>query len=122
MKLFFQETSAFTDWVREQPEGWDTAFASLQLQLMADPESGKVMKACGGLRKVRMPDPSRGKGKRGGARIVYLHLPEADCVYMIDAYGKDEKDDLTPDDRKAFATFARIAKEKLFRATEKLEE
>ena len=44
---------------------------------MADPEKGDVIKGCGGLRKVRVADPKRKKGKRRGARIIYLHVPEA---------------------------------------------
>ena len=67
---------------------------------MADPEKGDVIKGCGGLRKVRVADPKRKKGKRGGARVIYLHVPEARWFYMLDIYGKDEKDDLSNDEKK----------------------
>jgi hypothetical protein len=58
------------------------------------------MPGCGGLRKLRIADPSRGKGKRGGARLIYLHVPEADHYLLLDVYGKDEKEDLTPQEKR----------------------
>jgi hypothetical protein len=67
---------------------------------MANPDCGAVMPGCGGLRKLRVVDPRRGKGKRGGARLIYLHIPEARRFYMIDIYGKNEKDDLSAEERK----------------------
>lgn len=64
------------------------------------------MPGCGGLRKIRIGDASRGKGKRGGARVIYLHVPETKQFYMIDVYGKDEQDDLSPADKKLFRQIA----------------
>ena len=78
---------------------------------MEDPEQGKVIKGCGGLRKIRMPDPKRGKGTRGGARIVYLHIPEVDWIYLIHIYDKNEKDNLNTAERKVFAELADELKE-----------
>ena len=98
MKAVFIETSEFTEWVSEHLT--DDLYSSLQQELMADPEKGDVIKGCGGLRKVRVADPKRKKGKRGGARVIYLHVPEARWFYMLDIYGKDEKDDLLNDEKK----------------------
>ncbi len=98
MKAVFIGTSEFTEWVREHLT--DDLYSALQQELMADPEKGDVIKGCGGLRKVRIADPKRGKGKRGGARVIYLHVPEARWFYMLDIYGKDEKDDLAKDEKK----------------------
>ena len=53
------------------------------------------MPGCGGLRKLRIADPGRGKGKRGGARVIYLHTPEANVFFLITIYGKGEKGDLS---------------------------
>ena len=58
----------------------DMAYAALQRLLMVDPDAGDVMPGCGGLRKLRTADPRRGKGKRGGARVIYLSVPE---VYLF---------------------------------------
>ena len=75
MKAVFIETLGFTDWLQEFLP--DDVYADLQQELMSDPEKGDVIRGCGGLRKVRVADPSRGKGKRGGARIIYFFVPEA---------------------------------------------
>ncbi len=64
------------------------------------------MKGCGGLRKVRVADARRGQGKRGGARIIYLYLPEVQQFYLLDIYGKDEQDDLSTADKKILAQLA----------------
>jgi hypothetical protein len=55
-------------------------------------------------------DESRGKGKRGGARVVYLDIPEAGRIDLIAIYGKDEQDDLTAQQKKILAALARNAK------------
>jgi hypothetical protein len=49
----------------------DAALLELQQSLMSNPEAGRVIQGTGGLRKVRVPDPRRGKGKRGGLRVIY---------------------------------------------------
>lgn len=113
MNKFFAETTGFTDWVADQGADWDREYSTLQRKLMANPELGRVIKGCGGLRKIRLGHSKRRQGKRGGARIIYLHVPELDCIYMVDAYGKDEKEDLTPQERRILAQFAEAAKNKV---------
>lgn len=98
MKAVFVESSEFTEWVAEFLP--DDAYAALQQELMDQPDKGDVMPSCGGLRKVRTADPNRGKGKRSGARVVYLYVPEAKWFFMLDIYGKDEQDDLSADQKK----------------------
>lgn len=98
MKAVFVESSEFTEWVAHHLP--DESYSLLQLELMQNPEKGDPMPGCGGLRKVRTADPSRGKGKRGGARVIYLYVPEVKWFFMLDIYGKDEKDDLTASEKK----------------------
>ncbi|MBY0527848.1 MAG: type II toxin-antitoxin system RelE/ParE family toxin [Gemmataceae bacterium] len=104
MSQHFVEASGFTEWVTEHLA--DADYAHFQRVLTNNPNVGAVMKKCGGLRKIRVRDPKRGKGKRSGARVVYLHVPEARRFYMIDGYGKDEKDDLSEAEKKVLATLA----------------
>ena len=61
------------------------------------------MPGCGGLRKVRTADPKRGKGKRGGARVIYFYIPETKWFFLLDIYSKDEKDDLTAAEKKTLS-------------------
>lgn len=99
MKAVFIESTEFTKWVASDLP--DETYAELQEELMDNPEKGAVMPGCGGLRKVRVADPKRGKGKRGGARVIYLYVPEAKWFFMLDIYGKDEKDDLSAGEKKS---------------------
>ena len=99
MKAVLIESTEFTKWVASDLP--DETYAELQQELMDNPEKGAVMPGCGGLRKVRAADPKRGKGKRGGARVIYLYVPEAKWFFMLDIYGKDEKDDLSAGEKKS---------------------
>jgi len=74
----------------------DAGLSALQLFLIDHPEAGKVMPGTGGFRKLRWGDETRGKGKRGGLRIIYCLLPEEHQVWLFTLYGKNEADDLTP--------------------------
>ena len=72
MRLTFVETVLFTKRVQEL--GLEAGLRGLQAALMANPTQGDLDPGTGGLRKVRIPDAGRGKGKRGGARVHYLFL------------------------------------------------
>lgn len=104
MKTTFIESPEFTEWVKAYLT--DETLSALQRDLLNDPESGAVMPGCGGLRKMRVADPSRGKGKRGGIRVIYLHVPEARVIYLMDIYGKGEQDDLSASDKKLLKALA----------------
>jgi len=104
----FIETRVFTN--RLPDFLGDEAFRRFQNELAVNPRKGPVMPGCGGLRKVRVEDESRGKGKRGGARVVYLDIPQAERIDLITIYGKYEQDDLTPGQKRLFAHLARQAR------------
>lgn len=117
MKATFLESAEFTDWVsRFLP---DEVLSQLQQDLMRHPEQGAVMQGCGGLRKVRVADPGRGQGKRGGARVIYLHVPDAKRFYLLDIYGKNEKDNLAAAEKKALAKLAAAYKQEAIAASQR---
>ena len=89
----------------------------MQRELLADPERGDVIPGCGGLRKLRVADPRRGKGKRGGARVIYLHVAEANLIYFMDIYGKGEQDNLTADQKKILKNLAEECRRAAIRLT-----
>lgn len=78
----------------------DQALRRLQNDLMKNPEAGDLIQGTGGLRKMRYGDAKRGKGKRGGLRIIYFWKTSDDQFWLFAVYDKDEADDLTPDQRK----------------------
>ena len=69
MKAILVELPAFERLRSEYLD--DEGFRELQRTLMQNPEAGDVIESTGGLRKVRQADPRRGKGKRGGLRVIY---------------------------------------------------
>lgn len=66
--------------------------------LAAEPDSGDIIPGAGGARKLRWA--AKGKGKRGGARVIYLYAVIAYRIYLIRCYAKNVKTDLTPDEKK----------------------
>jgi hypothetical protein len=111
MLFLFYETSFFTRRVTELMD--DEMYRHLQNALLHEPTKGEVMRDCGGIRKIRLASVQRGKGKRGGLRVIYLHIPEANCIYFITVYGKDERDDLDTSQKRQLAALARQIKEAL---------
>ena len=77
----------------------DQAFSTLQQELMQSPLAGDVIIGTGGLRKLRFSDPARGKGKRGGTRIIYYWWDGGSQFWLFTLYNKDELADLTNDQR-----------------------
>lgn len=73
----------------------------LQSELLANPEAGRVDPGTCGVRKMRIRDSARGQGKRFGARVHYLLVPERSIIYLLNVYRKDEQDSLTPEQKKA---------------------
>lgn len=94
MKATFIELPAFQRLRAEYFD--DAAFRELQEELMKNPEAGDVIKSTGGLRKIRFADERRGKGKRGGLRVIYFWKDEDEQFWLFTVYDKDEADDLTP--------------------------
>lgn len=93
----FVETGSFQRTVDKEGPG---TLRLIQAELLRNPEIGPVIQGTGGLRKVRIADPGRGKGKRGGYRVIYLDLPKVERTYLLALYDKDEKDDISPDEKR----------------------
>jgi mRNA-degrading endonuclease RelE of RelBE toxin-antitoxin system len=71
-------------------------------RLAGDPLCGVVIRGSGGIRKVRFG--FGGRGKSGGARIIYLFSGEDLPVFLLAAFAKNEKSDLSPAERNALST------------------
>jgi len=63
--------------------------------LMLNPEAGALIPGSGGLRKLRFVDERRGKGKRGGLRVIYYWRDTVSQFWLFTIYDKDEMSDLT---------------------------
>lgn len=92
--LEFIETPIFTKRVATHMD--DEALRQLQIELVLEPEKGSLIKGGGGLRKIRVADKNRGKGKRGGLRVIYYLQQHKEIAYLVFVYSKHEAEDLTP--------------------------
>lgn len=72
--------------------------------LIEHPDAGDVIEGTGGLRKIRHADEKRGKGKRGGLRIIYYWWQTGRQFWLFTVYNKNEMDDLTADQRGTLKT------------------
>ena len=71
--------------------------AELVAFIGANPEAGQMIPATGGVRKIRWALP--GKGKRGGARVIYYYHSAHMPVFLLAAYAKNETANLTQAER-----------------------
>ena len=74
--------------------------------IAADPLCGDLIRGTGGVRKARFA--VRHRGKRGGVRVVYYHYDESVPVFLLTAFAKGEKDNLTKAERNTLAKLGRI--------------
>lgn len=88
----------------------ETGRKEMEAAVLADPGGAPVIPGTGGIRKLRWA--GSGRGKRGGIRTIYFYHAGPEAVYMLTAYAKADRDDLTPEDRKVLSRLvAAIKKE-----------
>ena len=64
--------------------------------IAAHPTAGDVIPGADGARKVRWA--VQGKGKRGGARVVYFNLSDDELVLLVAVYAKADKTNILPNE------------------------
>ncbi len=90
-------TRRYTRRVRKLLTDQERATAEFEIALVH--EAWPMIQGTGGCRKARVA--RGGRGRRGGARIIYFVLGRAGELHLLDIYAKNEKDDLTDDDKAA---------------------
>jgi hypothetical protein len=98
-KAVFVELPAFSRYRDDYLD--DDEFRGLQETMMKDPDAGDVIEGTGGLRKLRYGDARRGKGKRGGLRVIYDWWGGGSQFWLFTLYDKDEMQDLSAREKKA---------------------
>jgi RelE toxin of RelE / RelB toxin-antitoxin system len=86
----------------------DEDLRALQSFLLVSPQAGDLIRGGAGLRKLRWS--AQGRGKRGGARVYYWHVPKHH-IYLIYGYVKSKREDLTPQQFKVLAELMRDVKD-----------
>ncbi len=77
---------------------------AVAVYLIEHPDVGDVIPGAGGVRKLRWA--AKGKGKRGGARIIYVYVVVAARIYLLRCYAKNVRTDLTSDEKKELRRIA----------------
>lgn len=81
----------------------DDEFRIFQKELMIEPHLGDLIVGTGGLRKVRVG--LKGRGKRGGGRVIYYYLDAKSRFYLLTIYAKNEMKNLTANDKRTLKQF-----------------
>lgn len=102
MTLTFVETPLFSRQLAECVG--DAEYRDFQNELLNNPEQGDLLVGCRGLRKTRMALASRGKS--GGARVIYLYLPENRIVYLFLLFKKSDTANLSKSQRNQLGILA----------------
>ncbi len=84
-------------------------YKDFQKDLAANPEKGDPIPGLAGLRKVRAR--LAGRGKRGGARVIYLLIPRPEIVFLFYAYSKGDIADLTTEQKKRLRRAVEVIKQ-----------
>lgn len=77
---------------------------AVAVYLVNYPDAGDVIPGAGGVRKLRWA--AKGKGKRGGARIIYVYVVVVARVYLLRCYAKNVRADLTAEEKKELRQIA----------------
>lgn len=88
--MIFIETSTFTKHIQEDLS--DEEYAGLQHFLKDSPEAGDLIPSTGGVRKLRWS--IKGRGKRGGLRVIYYWKKSDSEIWMLTVYSKKQKENI----------------------------
>ena len=89
----------------------DDDLKRLQEELLADPKVGAVMRNTGGVRKMRFAFEQ--KGKSGSARVIYVDFEVYEKIFLITAYPKNVKDNLSDSERNEIKQMIHVLEEQL---------
>lgn len=70
----------------------DREYIDLQSHLLSSPDAGDIIKASGGIRKLRFA--AKGKGKRGGVRVIYYWHNSKGEIWLLTIYAKNEEENI----------------------------
>jgi hypothetical protein len=104
--LRFIELDIFTqDW--RELGLTDEDLLALQIAIMAGPQLHPVISGTGGLRKIRFAPAAWRRGKRGAARVCFAYFPGFSIVLLVAAFDKNEKEDITQEERRTIKRLLR---------------
>lgn len=88
--LTFIESPIFTRYVDDYLS--EESYADLQWHLLSHPDAGDIIRSSGGVRKLRWA--AKGKGKRGGVRVIYYWHTAQGEIWLLTLYAKNEAENI----------------------------
>ncbi len=89
----------------------DDDLLRLEEEILLDPKTGNVMKETGGIRKMRFAFEHRGKS--GSVRVIYIDFEVYEKIYLLTAYPKNEKDNLSKAERNELRILVKVLENQL---------
>jgi len=108
MKRMFIETNEFHRRWKHLGLG-EEDLRELQAYLLEHPSAGDLVQGTGGVRKLRWARP--GRGKSAGVRTIYIDLSNRETTWLITVFGKNERADLSAEERNEIRRFVKRIKE-----------
>lgn len=109
MKVTFYETTSFTEGISKLRA--EAQCLELKQKLTRNPEKGDLLRRTGGFRKVRMRLP--GRGRSGGARVIYYYLSVDGVIYLVSLYAKNVQENLSAKQTKQLKELSSIIETKI---------
>jgi hypothetical protein len=101
MRLSFIQLTAFrVNWKRLGLT--DADMRALEIAILENPAGPPIMSGTGGLRKIRFSGESSASGKSGGARVCYVYFRQFELVYFCAVFPKNEKANLSKEEKNAY--------------------
>ena len=88
----------------------EEARKEMEAAIAADPDEAPVIRGTGGIRKFRWA--GTGRGRRGGIRTIYFYHSGPEAIYLLTAYAKADRDDLTSADKKVLSRLVTAIKKR----------
>lgn len=107
MKLLFISTPAFDRLAADLFT--DDDLRQVELLLLKEPRAGAVVPGTGGVRKLRVALP--GRGKRGAARVIYFYVESRERVYFLLAYRKGVQETLSEAEKTQLTMLTRLLRQ-----------
>ena len=88
----------------------DELLRAIQGELHRKPDRGALVPGLGGVRKARLANPLRGKGKRGGYRYLYLYVENRQHIHLLVLLEKNEQEDASQEQRRQIREWVALLK------------
>lgn len=85
----------------------------MEASIVAPRDAAPIIRGTGGIRKMRWS--GSGRSKRGGIRTIYFYHAGPGAIYLLTAYAKADREDLSPADTRVLSRLVAAIKKEMRR-------